>query len=95
LRPVDEARPASVAGQTRPRATELLWAKPQAAAAPPTAELAGASATTTREAQSIAVGHAGPIPAAATAGLDMNRLVEEVMHRIERQARSERLRRGR
>jgi hypothetical protein len=96
LRLVHRDRPAAEAARPGRRSTELLWAKPGTAATG-TAMAAGREIPAAAAMEPAAAFHAEPLtplPQPQPLPADMNRLVDEVLHRIGRQARSERLRRG-
>ena len=95
LRLVHAERPAAAAERRARRSTELLWAsRPVSASAMFRESGAQQPAAAAAQAQSLAAEAPPPNSLPQPAPPDMNRLVDEVLHRLQRQARTERQRRG-
>ena len=82
---------------SRRRAAELVWPaapRPGVEAGLPSLALAPFTAVAREAPAAVAARIAAPVPAAPPMLPDVNGLVDEVMRRIDRRFRSERLRRG-
>ncbi|HKH35295.1 MAG TPA: hypothetical protein VKA80_14235 [Beijerinckiaceae bacterium] len=92
-----EAMVGDVPAPSRRRAAELVWPatpRPGVQTGLPSPALAPFAAVAREAPVAVAARIAAPVPAAAPTLPDVNGLVDEVMRRIDRRFRSERLRRG-
>jgi len=95
LRLVHARAAAAEAGRPARRSAELLWANPRSSPSAAVMETgANRQAAAAEPASAFAAQESPPGPFPQPPPPDMNRLVDEVMDRLGRQARTERLRRG-